>query len=235
MTAIVHDTRQLIFAGVNFVFAPGAEVTQERQLAFQTQLVNRQMEFDQSRRDGNQIILLRTLGSHLQIQVLGGGTPVGQLLVIAERPVHTLDLIKKEMDEVVAAFEGCWGQPQQIVARDATIRLLFATDGGHAFQYLWEDRLGQSDTDLSALGRPVQGGGLRFVMPPIGEKFQIELKVESFLTDSSKLFLETQFVWPQPETAGSRMHPDKTLDQVYQYATGPALAFALGNENGRSR
>jgi hypothetical protein len=90
-------------------------------------------------------------------------------------------------------------------------------------------------TDLSGLQRPVLGGGLRFVMPPIDEKFQIELKVESYLSDSSKLFVETQFVWPQPETAGSRMHPDNTIDRVYQYAMGPALAFALGDENGRSR
>lgn len=232
---ILQDSCQLLFAGVNFVFLPPAEVTQERQLGFQSRLIDRKVEFDQSRREGSQVVLLRTLGSRLQVQIINPPAPVGQLLILAEQPQHPFEVVKKEMDEVVAAFEENWGQRQQIVARDASVRLLFATDDQHAFEYLWEDRLHQSEGALQALGRPVLGGGLRFVMPPGEEKFQIELKVESFLSDSTKLLLDTQCLWPEPEMHGIRMRPAEMVQQVYDYAKGPALEFALGDAERNER
>ncbi|MCL4554712.1 MAG: hypothetical protein M1565_06230 [Actinobacteria bacterium] len=131
------------------------------------------------------------------------------------------------MDLAVGAFEESWGSPQQIVSKDVTLRYLYSISGSHAFQYLWEERLGQSDSDLAGLGGAVLGGGLRFVMPRTpGRRCQIELKIESFLRDSEKLFIETVFTWTERDSPGARMYAGDVLKEVRDYALGSAIDFA---------
>ncbi|MHB0981342.1 MAG: hypothetical protein ACYC5Q_14965 [Thermoleophilia bacterium] len=224
---IVRDSSQLLFAGVNYVLAPPPPLDSREVLGFQGRLAEGKLEFQQAQRDAMKVLLTRTQGSPLQVQVLLPGPPVGQLLILAEQPLHTLDLVIKEMRAVVKAFEENWGIPQQVFSKDVTLRHLYSITGEHAFQYLWEERLGQTDADLSGLGSPVQGGGLRLVMPPGTErKCLIELKIESFLRDSEKLFIETVFTWPEPEDPGTRMHPESVVEKVRLYALGSALNFA---------
>ncbi|MGI5939373.1 MAG: hypothetical protein ACOX8V_01575 [Thermoleophilia bacterium] len=228
---ILEDDCQPVFAGVNFVFSPAADLSQDKQIGFHSHLLQRQVDIDQTRREGATLLYLRTGGSPLQVQVMTQpGASLGQLLILADRPQYTFEMVKKEFDEVVAAYEDTWHLSQQVIARDATMRFLFPTTDKHAFQYLWEERLGQRESALAGLGRPVLGGGVRLVMPSTADyECQIEFKVESFLRDSSKLFLETQFLWQKPQTPGERMHPMELLDHVYDFTKGPGLLFAAGN------
>lgn len=229
---IVRDSCRLLFVGVNYVLVPPPPIDSREYLGFQERLAANSLEFEQTRREAGQVILVRTQGSPLQVQLVAPGPPVGQLLVLADAPVHPLDLIVREMDAVVTAFEENWGQPQQIVSKDVTLRYLYSISGSHAFQYIWEERLGQTDADLVGLGGPVLGGGLRFVMPATSDrKHQIELKIESFLRDSEKLFVETVFTWVEPESPGAGMHPGDVVNEVRDYALGVALDFA-GSSHG---
>jgi hypothetical protein len=113
---------------------------------------------------------------------------------------------------------------------DATARHLYSCDC-HAFKYLWEDRLGQEERDLRYLGgRLVLGGGLRLVLPRIAHwKDHVEVKIESFLGESEKLFIETLFVWPEPKVVSKadEFGPTQCLQTVDSFASNEVCNFIL--------
>jgi len=160
------------------------------------------------------------------------GQPLGQLIVVAPQPARSLETFVQEVEFVAAAFEVSWPAPQrQIIKRDVTLRDLYETTSKHAFQELWEVDLGQTSESLEALGGPVQGGGLRFVMPPHpGRRAQVEVKIESYLADSSKIFIETQFAWPEPTSPGVSFDPRERLEEVDRYSTKEVQTFLLGEK-----
>lgn len=136
----------------------------------------------------------------------------------------------QEAEQVIEAFEETWPVPQrQIIRRDVSLKCLYETTGDHAFQELWEERLGQSQDSLSAFGRPVLGGGLRFVMPPQpSDPAQVEVKIESYLIDTRKMYVETQFVWSKPMPPGASFDPRDRLTEVDAYITDQVHSFIQG-------
>jgi hypothetical protein len=164
---------------------------------------------------------------------------LGQLLVVAPKPQRSLSSFVQEVEAAVDAFRKTWpAQSRQVVGCDVTVRKLIEATRAHAFQELWEDLLGQSAQSLSVFGRPVLGGGLRFVMPPVAqdgqEPKQIEVKVESYLRATNKLFVETQFAWPQPAPPGVPFEPGKRLFAVNEFIDDHVLGFLSGGgENAR--
>jgi hypothetical protein len=120
-----------------------------------------------------------------------------------------------------------WPEQRQIVGRDATARMLVDSGTEHAFQYLWENRLGQAARSLQASGRPISGGGLRIVMAPVAtedDPKEVEVKVESFLRDTSKVCLETVMRWPKP-IAGPAIDPDGPVSAVEQFTYEQVMPF----------
>ncbi|MBE3134169.1 MAG: hypothetical protein IMZ55_11885, partial [Acidobacteria bacterium] len=158
------------------------------------------------------------------------GPQIGQLLLLAEFPQRPLDLFTKETRAVIEAYKETWGVPKQFLSRDATIRCLYSCDNcKHAFQFLWEQLLGQTGGKTAYLGKPIWGGGLRFVMPPEEkeqpEPTQVEVKVESFLGDPEKLFVETQLSWPQPSQDDMFAKAEELLARVESYISQHVLTF----------
>jgi hypothetical protein len=120
---------------------------------------------------------------------------------------------------------------RQIVAIDAAFRDLYETSAEHALMELWETRLGQSADALAVLGHPVAGGGLRLVMPPHPgqpEPLEIEVRIESFLQDTKKIWVETQFRWPRPMPPGVSLDPTRRLKEVNDYIDNELLSFIIG-------
>jgi len=157
--------------------------------------------------------------------------PLGQIMVIAPQPKGGLELFIKEAEAAIQAFEDVWpAEKRQIIKADATIRDLYETSSQHAFQELWENRLGQTSKALEAFGRPIRGGGLRFVLDPIpGElPVQIEVKVESFLMDTTKIFVETQYNWPVSTGPGTPFDVRERLSQMNSYIENQINAFLTG-------
>jgi hypothetical protein len=144
-----------------------------------------------------------------------------------------MDLFIKEAEAAIEAYESVWPSPnRQIVHADATIRQLYETTSQHAFQELWENRLGQSAQTLSVFGRPIRGGGLRFVMDPVAEDLpvQIEVKIESFLRDTTKIFVETQFTWPIPSAPQSPFNLRERIEKMDSYIETHVQSFISGEK-----
>jgi len=87
------------------------------------------------------------------------------------------------------------------------------------------DRDWEQDPSQSA-----DGGGLRFVMDPVpnhDHPAQIEVKIESFLQDTSKVFVETQFNWLKPQVS---FDPKRHLDEMNQYIENQVRQFMIGEQ-----
>jgi hypothetical protein len=225
------ESRRIIHIGINFVFSPSPDVNSKKALEFQQALVSRGVDYENAERTDQQVKIIRK-NPPLEIMVSAAlpQQPVGQLLIVAPNPVRPLGIFIEEVEEVIRAFEGVWPtQQRQIIKSDTALRDLYETQSEHAFQELWENMLHQDIESLRTFGS-VLGGGLRLVMPPNqgdAESAQIEVKIESYLRDTSKFFVETQFVWSQPMTtrqAEDFKARDK-LEQTDRYSQNQVLNF----------
>ena len=230
------QSRVIIHAGINFISAPAPLIGPQSLLLFQQAVMTHGLEFNRVETQKNSISLFRDNPSPLQITVNSHEAQMGQLLIIAPQPKTPLDLFIKEAEAAIQAYESVpvWQAPnRQIVHADATIRQLYETTSQHAFQELWEKRLGQPTQSLSVFGRPIRGGGLRFVMDPVNEELpaQIEVKVESFLSDTTKIFVETQFTWPIPATPGTSFNVLERIEKMNSYIEAHVQPFISGEKN----
>ena len=227
------ESRQSIYFGVSYVIASEWSAETMKRLDFQKALAQRQLDFPQTSVGVRDFTLVRTEQSALQVKVASLGPRVSSISINADRPVHSLDLFGKEADAVCDAYRQIWLKQQcQILQSNARIRHLYSCQG-HAFKYLWEQRLGQKPQDFHYLGkRPVLGGGLRLFIPPLKEDeepVQIEIKIESFLRESRKMFIETIFVWPKPGLLSESVEfaAEHRLKSVERYATSEVCDFVL--------
>jgi len=225
--ALNQKSRQTIYAGVNYVFAPAPILDGERFLLFQQSLAKHGLSFEQTQKAEKSWTLGRTKPP-LLIQAALPGPPIGQVMVTSDWMEGDLNAFG---DEAAAVYEGVfetWPGDKQVIAKDATIRQLYDVGGTPAFQYLWEHRLGQQIGQLSFLGRPVAGGGLRLVMPPetmSPEPVQTELRIESFLQDPRKLFVQVSMAWPQPTHPAGTFAPSELISKVEDLANTDVLDF----------
>jgi hypothetical protein len=227
------ESRDTIYLGINFVLAPPPVF--DRKAFLQFQMAAAEEGLDTTRADWSDvsISLARVTPSMLDIQVVRAPDPaVGQLLVLAQRG-NNPDLFAEEVASVVKAYKTTWPANYQLIQSDATIRDLYDSKGEHAFQKLWEDRLKQSPESLQLLGRPVLGGGLRLVMPAEAqdeEPAEVEIKIESLLADSKKLFIETTFRWPQPTQLGDAFNPISRFKSVDEFIRSRVIPFVVGGK-----
>lgn len=227
------QSRVIIHAGINFISVPAPLISQQTILAFQQAIISHGLEYNRMETPKNTIVLFRDAPYPLQISVLSHESQVGQLLVVTPQPKGTLDLFISEAEAAIQAYESVWqAANRQIVRADATIRMLYETTSQHAFQELWESRLGQPTQALSIFGRPVRGGGLRFVLNPVNEDMpnQIEIKIESLLSDTTKIFVETQFTWPIPAAAGVSFQVKERIDGMKAYIDSHVEPFISGEK-----
>ncbi len=225
-------SRYILHLGINFITIPAPSVTPQSSLAFQQAIISSGLEFIRAENPKNRVVLTREVPSPLQISVSMLESQVGQVLIVSPRPKGTLDLFIQEAEAALEAFETVWpAQNRQIIKSDGTIRELYETTSKHAFQELWEKRLGQPSQSLAAFERPIRGGGLRFVMDPLpneDDPVQIEVKIESFLRDTTKIFVETQFTWPRPTAPGIPFAARERLSQMNSYIENQVRAFLSG-------
>lgn len=235
MAIVSIQSKQSIFFGVHFIVAGNWIPDAKQFLDFQERLLKERLEFSETAVGARRFSLLRREPSGFQVQVASLGPQVSELRISTPvRPVHGLDYFCKEAEAVCHAYVDTWAKtPCQVINRDATIRHLYSCEC-HAFKYLWENRLGQEESEFKSLGgRPILGGGLRLVLPPIKQWTEsVEVKIESFLEDQSKIFIETLFVWPTPYQVrkAEDFGPTKLLQSVEKYATNEVCDFLLKRE-----
>jgi hypothetical protein len=226
----MHPEGITLHLGINYVVSPTPNIDKNKSLAFQQALLREAIDIDNVRYGDTEIALTRE-STPLQIKVIASGPPVvGQLLVLAPNPDRNLEVFGKESEAIVRAFQATWPDIRQIIARDCTLRYLYESSQQHAFKELWEERLGQSEKSLDKLGRPVLGGGLRLIMPSIeGEQdpTQVQVRIESYLRDSKKVFVETEFKWPEAKPPDFPFDPVKLLSTVDEFIENQVFAFIL--------
>lgn len=227
-------SRFIIHEGINFFTIPAPIISSSSFLSFQKAVLSHGLDYSRAENPKNIIIITRETPSILQITVTTHESQVGQILVVAPNPKGTLELFIQEAEATIEAYKEVWeASNRQIVKADATIRQLCETTSPHAFQELWESRLGQSPKALSFFERPIRGGGLRFVLEPIQEDFptQIEVKIESYLSDTKKIFIETNFNWPIPSAPNLPFSVRERLTTMNNYIENQVFNFLTGEIN----
>ena len=229
------ETKQHLHFGVNFVVAPAAAIAPAQQLQFQQGLADpvHGIVFDVVQKAGPGIVFQRAK-EPLQVHLGPVGPQVGQLLITAGKPARTLDDFISDAESVISVYRSVWPGSLQILRRDVTIRHLYAIQGQeqHAFQYLWERRLHQGAAAMASFGRPVVGGGLRVVLPPranVEDDTNVEVKIESLLSDPRQLFVEASFVWPSPRV-NAEPEPGPLLNVVEQFLDTEVRNFILSEQ-----
>ena len=226
------DSRQILHMGINFVISPTPAIDMDTHMRFQQSLFDRGIEFSGITFKDREIAVERQEPNHLAVKVMATNPPaIGQLLIISPQATSDLGLFAREAVAVVEAFNSTWPSENQTIASDVTFRDIFETTADHAFQELWEERLGRSNAELQSLGWSIQAGGLRFVVPPNPEEsdpITIEIKIESFLRDPKKIWVQTTFNWVKPMPVEATMDPEKQLRQVDVYIEETVVPFIMG-------
>jgi hypothetical protein len=228
------ETRQTIHLGINFLISPVPLLDLNSKLRFQQSLATSGIEFSHVELE-REIVVIREASPRLEIKIAAlPGAPLAQLLIVSPDQRCELGLFTKDVEAIIQAFEATWTiSNRQTISSDVAIRDLYESSSEHAFRELWEGRLKQPSDSLARLGRPVLGGGLRFVMPPLADEpnpHQIEVKIESFLRDSKKVFVETQFTWTVPTQPSAPWDAKERLAQVDRYVEDQVETFIVGGQ-----
>ena len=226
-------SRQIVHLGIHWVFAPPPIINNKISLQFQQELISRSIAITNTGYRDDLITIVRDQPIPLRIMVIAPPKQLtGELVIISDSFSILFESFIQETEFIVESFDNCWQLGQrQIVSQDAVESDLYETDAQHAFQEIWETRLKQSGDSLTALGGPVLGGGMRFVIPPQQNMpAQKEIKIESFLRDARKIFIETQFLWPQSMPTGTPFAPREKLSEVNNYAKKDVVRFLSGDK-----
>ncbi|HEV2149597.1 MAG TPA: hypothetical protein VGR37_19505 [Longimicrobiaceae bacterium] len=235
---MIEHSRQTIQLTVGFIVSPALELDEHRLAAFRARLEEEGIRFDHAEQGDAGLILVREKPSVLQVQVAtgqvaGGAEPVAvsQLVVATalapEVPAASASDFANAAHEVTDVARDVWPEMENVLGWNTGIRVLFASSTEHSFQYLWERRLGQSTDDLSVFGRPILGGGMRLVFPPgqtPGEQFQAEVRVESFLEDVRRLYVELNLGSGNPEPI-SAMNPTSLVQVTEEFLQDRLVPF----------
>lgn len=238
MKAINPETRTSVHFSINYVIAMGWAPDKAKTVDFQKALLDNGLDFAQTNVRTNMFTLFRSQPSNLTVKIETPAQHVSSIQIIAQNPSYDPEMFLQEASAAMAAYQKTWPVEQyQIIRAMAKIHHLYSSQG-HAFKYLWEDRLDQSPEDFRCLGkRPVAGGGLRLIMPPHAieneEPHSIEVRIESFLHEPRKVLVETAFVWPKPSVLpkGERFDPALLLGPVEEYATNEVWTFLTQKKN----
>jgi hypothetical protein len=237
MIPINRESKTSVHFGINFLLAGPWGHEKGVILEFQKALLGGGVEFAQTAARPAGFSLVRNEPSGLQVILESPGPQVHTLQIVASNPQYELEMFGREASAVVRAYQETWRHPQyQILNSGGCIRHLYSARV-HAFQYLWEQRLGQSGQDFALLdSRPVAGGGLRLLIPPHqkegGEPVSIEIRIESFLRESQKLFVETLFTWPQPRVVpcAEGFGCQDRLNEIETFAANQIWNFIAGQK-----
>ena len=234
MDIIHRNSKTTSYFFIQYLLAGAWQPELMKAVEFEKALLENGLDFSQTNLYDNSFMLTRLQPSQLQIKIESPGPQVTAIQIVSQSPQYDLDLFCRDCDAAIGAFTRTWpaNQYQQLTAT-GKIHHLYSSET-HAFKYLWEQRLGQQAQDFHILGnRPVAGGGLRLLMPPHSvdgaEPVSIEVRIESFLRETNKLFVETVFTWPQPRNivADEGFRPQELMEQVESFAADDLWNFIM--------
>lgn len=240
---MIEHSRQTVQFTVGFLIGPALELDEQRTAAFRARLEEEGIRFEHAEHGDSTLVLARDTPSSLQVQIVsgqvGGGSepvPVTQIMVatVIGQDVQAAPAgeFADAAHEVTDAAREVWPEMEYVLGWNTGVRTLFASSTEHSFQYLWEQRLGQDTQELSVFGRPILGGGLRLMFPPgqgEGEQYQAEVRVESFLEDVRRLYVEVNLANGAPEPINA-LNPTVLIQGTESFLNDRVIPFLLGGE-----
>jgi hypothetical protein len=232
MDIINRQSKTTSFMHLQFLLAAPWLPERVKTVEFQRALLDSGLDFTQTNLYDRGFVLNRVQASPLQVKLDASGPQLMTLQIVAQNPQYDLDMFCRDCQAAISSYVKTWpAEHYQVLSSTAKIHHLYSSKT-HAFQYLWESRLGQRPDDFRTLGnRPVAGGGLRLLMPPHAkegaEPVSIELRIESFLRETNKLFVETVFTWPKPRILKKEedFAPGQLMESVEQFAAEEVWNF----------
>jgi hypothetical protein len=229
---MLANSARVIHIGLNYQIAPKRPINIEEKLEFQKQLNKIGLEADNIVKKQNGIGIKASYeGIPVVVEDIMNSPNTGQLLILMpENPNGSL--FPKVADEIGRIYLEVFKdpKPQVIPAKDGCIRKVYSCkpEYEHAFAYIWEKLLGKSPRDLQAFDKPIQGGGLRFVMPPQpGEFIETQVKIESLLADTKLLWVEVIMKWIQPEKVENRFKAAELYSKINDYLDKNVVSFMV--------
>ena len=229
---MLKNSERVIHIGLNYVVAPKKPLTMDEKLSFQKELSLVGLEAEKAvKKEGGIGIKAFYEGIPVVIETFMNSANTGQLLIVMPKNPNSA-LFPKIADAVGEIYLKLFSDPKPHVfpARDGCIRKLYdcSAEYPHAFKYIWEKMLGKSSRDLSVLGKPIAGGGLRFVMPPSNDDpVEAQVKIESFLPDPKQLWVECTMKWLQPEKIGEGLRASELYRHINDFIDEKVLGLML--------
>ena len=235
---MIEHSRQTIQLTVGFLIGPALELNEERIAAFRARLEEEDIRFEHAEHADQTLVLARGAPSSLQVQIVSGQVgagpepvPVTQIVIATaigqDVTVAAVADFADAAHEVTDVARDVWPEMEYVLGWNTSVRSLFASSTEHSFQYLWEQRLGQDTQELSVFGRPILGGGLRLMFPPgqeEGEHYQAEVRVESFLEDVRRLYVEVNLAHGNPEPINA-LNPTTVIQATEAFMDERVLPF----------
>ncbi len=191
-----------------FLFSGQPQMTRDDNLHFYDNLTAEGIDLPVFEQKKNEIIL----------QNIGGGVPpnilrvtVGhfndkfRLFVLEDFPSRTMEIFQQIADASWKVFSEVWKlSAQGLSLAEVTLRYTAVAEGGDATKFLIESCSKIPKEALTALGRPIQGVGFRFVSPvlvapdekPPLSNADFNVVIETLLEDPTRLYIQVTVKWP---------------------------------------
>ena len=227
------ESQRVIHIGLNYVVAPKRPLTVDEKLQFQKELSLIGLEAENTaKKEGGIGVKALYEGAPVIVETFMNSPNTGQLLILMPENPSSL-LFPQISDAVGDIYLRIFAdpKPQVFPARDGCVRKLYACSAEypHAFKYIWEKMLGKTQSDLSALGKPIAGGGLRFVIPPLeNHPVETQIRIESLLKDPTQLWVEVKMKWLKPEKVETGFQAGALFKQINDFIDEKVAEFMLG-------
>ena len=148
MQGLNPASRQSIYFGISYTVTAQWSSEAVKRLDFQRVLAEKQLDFSQTKFSEAGFSLVRREPSELVVNIASLGPGVSNISISSNQPSGGLEIFCREAEAVCRGYRQVWLEQQSRVLKcTATIRHLYSC-GGHAFKYLWEERLGQKPEDF---------------------------------------------------------------------------------------
>jgi len=230
---MLKESQRVIHIGLNYMITPKNPLTVDEKLRFQKELSLIGLEAENTvKKEGGVGIKAVYEGSTVIVETFMNAPTTGQLLILMPDNVNT-SLFPQIADAVGSIYLKVFTnpKPQAFHMRDGCVRKLYECrlEYSHAFKYIWEKMLGKAESDLTPLGGPIAGGGLRFVIPALPDKpVETEVRIESLLKDPKQLWVEAKMRWPKPDKVADGFRAAELFKQMNSFIDENVTGFMLG-------
>lgn len=205
---MVPDTLTARSYRVALLFSGQPQMTREDNLTFYDNLTAQGISLPTFEQRNNEIILQSVTGgaqpSVLRISV-GHFTDKFRLFILEDFPNKTMKIFHETADAAWKVFSDVWKESAQgLSLAEVTLRYTAVAEGGSATGFLLDRCLRVPKESLAALGRELNGMGIRLVSPVVVAPTQeppladadFDATIETLLEDPSRLYIQVTAKWP---------------------------------------